>query len=402
MALKRTTPAINGPGKRACESWIESFVKYTENLESAPIFRTWSAITMIAATLEQKVWTNLSTPLYPNLYTFLIGQPGIGKSRAIMAASGIAREALPEMFFGSTSMTRASLSDHMNEAKRFIANIPFAPIEYHSLVIVADEFSVLMDQYDTALTAAFVEFYDCNPYSEGRRVANIRIKVAKPQLTMLCGSTPSNLMHTLKDYVWDQGLMSRVILVYSDDKPVIDVFEKPPMDKPEELIHDLKIINTIIGEFTYTPGFRDVMSKWRNTGQIPVPDHPKLRHYCTRRWAHLCKLTMVSCVDRDGGLKLDVVDFNRAMNWLVEAEMAMSAIFQVGTVSPDSRIMDEIVYFIKQYPNGIGEHQVVNFARTKVQAYAIRPLIEAMQQSRQIIASGIGKNGLRIFTVPKG
>ena len=238
---------INGPGKRACESWIEAFIEHTEALESAVIYRRWSAIAMLAATLEQKVWLNLGTPLYPNLYTFLIGQPGIGKSRAIMAASALAREALPEMFFGSTSMTRASLSDHMNEAKRFFANIPFAPIEYHSLVIVADEFSVLMDQYDTALTAAFVEFYDCNPYSEGRRVANIRTKVQRPQLNMLAGSTPSNLLHTLKEHVWDQGLMSRVIMVYSEDRPLVDVFEAKPLDKPKDLIHDLKLINTTMG-----------------------------------------------------------------------------------------------------------------------------------------------------------
>lgn len=402
MALKTTSPAINGPGRRACESWINKFIEYTEPLESAIIFRRWSAIAIIAASLEQKVWVNLGTPLYPNLYTFLIGQPGIGKSRAIMAASGLAREALPEMFFGSTSMTRASLSDHMNEAKRFIANIPFAPIEYHSLVIAADEFSVLMDQYDTALVASFVEFYDCNPYSEGRRVANIRIKVQRPQLNMLVGSTPSNLLHTLKDHVWDQGLMSRVIMVYSEDRPLVDVFEAKPLEKqPKDLMHDLKLINLIMGEFTYTPGFREVMNKWRLLGLEPVPNHPKLKHYCTRRWAHLLKLCMVSSVDRDGKLVLDVVDFNRAMTWLVEAENAMASIFQVGTSSSDSRVMDEIRYFIEQRPGGVSEHVVYNFARTKLQSYAIRPLMETMQASRQIVVKGIDKKGLRIFMVPK-
>jgi hypothetical protein len=400
MALKATGPAINGPGQRACESWIDRFIEYTEGLESAVIFRRWAAIAMIAATLEQKVWVNLSTPLYPNLYTFLIGQPGIGKSRAIMAASALAREALPEMFFGSTSMTRASLTDHMNEAKRFIANIPFAPIEYHSLVIVADEFSVLMDQYDTALVASFVEFYDCNPYSEGRRVANIRIKVQRPQLNMLSGSTPSNLLHTLKEHVWDQGLMSRVIMVYSDDRPLIDVFEAKPLEKPKELLHDLKLINTIMGEFTYTPAFRDVMNKWRLLGLAPVPSHPKLKHYCTRRWAHLLKLCMVSCIDRDGKLVLDRIDFNRAMNWLVEAENSMPQIFQIGTSSSDSRVMDEIRYFVAQRNGGISEHHVINFARTKLQSYAIRPLLEAMQASRQIIVKGVDKKGFRIFIIP--
>jgi len=317
-----------------------------------------------------------------------------------MAASGLVREALPETYFGSTSMTRASLSDHMNEAKRIIMNIPFAPIEYHSLLVVADEFSVLMDQYDTALTAAFVEFYDCNPYSEGRRVANIRIKIQRPQLNMLCGSTPSNLLQTLKEYVWDQGLMSRVFLIYSEDRPLIDPFDQPSREPPKDLIHDLKVINTVSGEFSWTPRFQDLMNKWRLAGLIPVPDHPKLRHYCTRRWTHLLKLCMISNVDRDGKLVLDEADFNRAMNWMVKAELHMPRIFQVGTTSPDSRVMDEIAYFVSQYNSGVSEYKVVNFARTKLQSYAIRPLLEAMVTSRQIVSVGIDKQGLRIFKVP--
>ena len=127
--------------------------------------------------------------------------------------------------------------------RRFIANIPHPPIEYNSLVAVADEFSAFMSEYDSALVASLVEFYDVNPYSEGRRVSNIRIKIPKPQLNILSGSTPSNLIHTLKDYVWEQGLMSRVIMIYASERPMIDVFNTPPMPKPTNLIHDIKIIS---------------------------------------------------------------------------------------------------------------------------------------------------------------
>src|SRR5262245_54068338 len=115
MALKGISPAINGPVRRRCESWIQSFVDYTSNLESPSTYRKWSAITMIAAALEQKVWVDVGGPLYPNLYTLLVGLPGIGKSRAITNCAGIIREALPELHFGATSVTRASLSDYMEE-----------------------------------------------------------------------------------------------------------------------------------------------------------------------------------------------------------------------------------------------------------------------------------------------
>ena len=353
---------------------------------------------MIAATLEQKVWVESGSPLYPNLYTFLVGNPGLGKSRAIMAASGIIREAIPEIYFGATSVTRASLSDYMNEAKRFIANIPHAPIEYNSLVVVADEFSAFMHEYDTALVAGLVEFYDVNPYSEGRRVANIRIKIARPQLNMLTGSTPSNLLHTLKDYVWDQGLMSRVIMIYAAERPLIDVFNTPPMPKPVDLIHDIKVINTLVGQFTWTEGFAKAMHDWKILNLAPAPTHPKLAHYNTRRWAHLLKIAMVASIDRSNELVLDVRDFNKAMNWLIEAEAYMPMIFEVGAVAPDSRVMDEVVHYVKQFPGAVPEHMIVNFLRSKVSSNTIKYVFEAMIASKIIICRDVDARGSRRFT----
>lgn len=353
---------------------------------------------MIAAVLEQKVWLDRGGILYPNLYTFLVGDPGLGKSRAIIAASNIVREHVPDVFFGATSMTRASLADYMVEAKRFLPNIPYAPIEYNSLVAVADEFSAFMHEYDSALVAALVEFYDVNPYSEGRRVSNIRIKIAKPQLNLLSGSTPSNLLHTLKDYVWDQGLMSRVIMVFASERPLIDTFHTPPPPKPTDLIHDIKVISALFGPFAFTTGFAKAMNDWKLLGQVPVPSHPKLIHYNSRRFAHLLKLCMIACVDRSNNLQLDIEDFNRAMGWLLEAEASMPLIFEVGQVAPDSRVMDEAVHFIKQFPGSVPEHKIINFLRSKVSSNLVGPIMNTMIASRMIVARDIDDKGLRKFT----
>jgi hypothetical protein len=389
---------INGVGNRKCTSWIESFVEHTANLESPEIWRKWSAISMIAAVLEQKVWLDSGGQLFPNLYTFLVGDPGLGKSRAIMAASNIVREHIPDIHFGATSMTRASMADYMVDAKRFIANIPHAPIEYNSLVAVADEFSAFMHEYDSALVAALVEFYDVNPYSEGRRVTNIRIKIPRPQLNILTGSTPSNLLHTLKDYVWDQGLMSRVMMIYARERPVIDTFNTPPPAKPVDLIHDIKIIWTLFGPFAFSSAFAKAMNDWKTLGQIPVPTHPKLVHYNSRRFAHMLKLSMIASVDRSNELKLDVQDFNKAMGWLLEAENLMQSIFEIGSVAPDSRVMDEVVHFIKQFPGAVPEHRVINFLRGKVGSHLVGYIMQTMIASRMIVARDIDEKGLRKFT----
>ena len=74
---RNTNPAAtNGSGARRCPSWIDAFVDYTSNLESATIWCRWSAISAIAATLEQKVYVTTSAPLYANLYVFLVEENG--------------------------------------------------------------------------------------------------------------------------------------------------------------------------------------------------------------------------------------------------------------------------------------------------------------------------------------
>lgn len=398
MASKSTAPAINGVGNRKCKSWVETFVDYTSNLESAAAFRRWSAITVIAAVLEQKVWVDTGSTLYPNLYTFLVGHAGIGKSRAITSAANLVREALPEIFFGATSMTRASLVDYLVEAKRFLPQLPEPPVEYNSMLVIADEFSAFMHEYDSALVAALVEFYDVNPYSEGRRVSQIRIKLQRPQLSILTGSTPSNLMNTLKDYVWDQGLMSRVILVYSAERPLIDVFNTPAKPKPNGLIHDLKMMFKLEGEFAHTKAFEEAMHNWKMLHLEPAPDHPKLRHYNSRRWAHLLKLAMIACVDRGNEMVLDTVDFNTAFGWLVDVEALMPMIFQVGSVAPDSRVMDEVAHFVKKHGKGVSEYQIVNYIRQHVPGYSVDAIFKNMIAARMIKQVGVDKLGLRVYT----
>jgi hypothetical protein len=222
----------------------------------------------------------------------------------------------------------------------------------------------------------------------------------RPQLNILTGSTPSNLIHTLKDYVWDQGLMSRCILVYSADRPMIDIFNTPQKGKPTHLLHDLKMMYKLTGAFQHTKAFEKAVHDWKLLKLEPAPEHPKLRHYCSRRIAHLLKLSMIASVDRTNEMILDVVDFNTAFGWLIEVEETMPMIFQVGSVSPDSRVMDEVVHFMKQQGKGISEHLIVDFIRQQVPGYNVKNIMDTLIAARLIKVVGHNNLGLRIFTAP--
>lgn len=393
---------LNGTGKRKLESWIDAFVSHTDNLESAEIWRKWAAISCIASVLEQKVYVTTSSAFYPNLYTFLIGHAGTGKTRAIMAALGFLQE-IPEIHMGYTSMTMAMLVDAMNDAKRTIVQLPDPMIEYHSLCIVADELSAFMDQYDTGLIAGLTTFYDVVPYGQGRRTRDIKIKIKRPQLNILSGSTPANLIKFMPEHAWEQGFTSRCMMIYSNDRPIVDVFNTKYREKPKDMLHDLEVINKQSGQLGWTEEWAIAMHNWKLQGHkiegYDPPNHPKLEHYNARRFGHMMKLSMIACIDRGNDMIINKADFNRSMGWLIEAEAGMGDIFKAGPGTADSQAMEEIMHFVKAAGGkGVGEHLVLKFAQRRLPAHTIRPAIELLVRSYalEVIAED-AKTGLRKF-----
>lgn len=313
-----------------------------------------------------------------------------------MKAMDFIRE-VPEMHLGATSMTMASLVDHLNEAKRTIIQIPDPSIEYNSLYIMADELSAFMDQYDTGLIAGLTTFFDGVPYSQGRRVSNIRIKIQRPQLNILCGSTPSNLIKLMPEFAWEQGFTSRIMLIYSEDKPIVDEFNTEKRKMPDDMVHDLKIMNTLVGQMGWTEEYAKAMHNWKVLGFPPVPRHPKLEHYCSRRFSHLIKLSMIACVDRGSDMMLCKEDFNKAMGWLLEAELVMTNIFQSGGANTDSAAMEEILHFVEQ-SKGVTEDKIIRFAKDFIPLHSVLRVVEIMEMSGMIRAVDNDKRtGLKIY-----
>lgn len=379
---------LNGSGKRKLASWVDAFISHTDNLDAPGLFRKWSAISTIAQVMEQKLWLTTSSPVYANMYVFLVGHPGTGKTRTIRASRAYTEE-IADFHRAPVSFTFPSLVDALVRAKRTIVRPPAEPMEYNTITISADELGTFMHKFDKEMADGLSALYDPDPYGHERRGNEIRIKLKSPQVNILCGSTPSNLVETLPEGAWGQGLTSRVIMVFSDERIVGDDFEKVTRKLNADLVHDLKIINSLSGEFTVSQDYRSAVNNWRKLGEPPLPGHPKLIHYNSRRKVHLYKLSMVACVERGNTLILSKDDFNRAMGWLLEAEQAMTEIFQAGAQGADGKAMDEIMHLIRMADisgKGVPETKIVNFARERVPAHTVMRLIEVMERSGMIYA----------------
>lgn len=359
------------------------------------MFRKWAALSTLAAVLEQKVYVvSGGSHLYPNVFCFLVGHAGVGKTRSIIASKKYYLET-PDPLAAPTSMTASSLIDALAKSKRTIVRMPEGPLEYNTTYITADELGAFMHEHDKEAIAVLSAFYDPTPYGQTRRGNDLSIKIKSPQVNLICGTTPSNLMSFMPDVAWEQGFTSRIIMVFSDERTIGDDFADIDTTLNPDLIHDLQRIATLVGGFQVTPAYREAVNNWRAVGEPPVPNHPKLIHYCTRRRVHLYKLSMLSAIDRSDTLLLTVDDFNRAMGWLTEAESTMPDIFKAGAGNADAKAMDEIYHFVLTTANvlkgPVPERKIINFAKNLIPLGSLERVINMMQRAGMIKTVAVDK-----------
>lgn len=274
-------------------------------------------------------------------------------------------------------------------------------MEYNSTWIAADELGTFIHKYDKEMADGLSAFFNPIPYGHDRRGGEIRIKIKSPQVNMLCGSTPSNLMETLPESAWGQGFASRIVMVFSDERIVGDDFAKVTRELSPNLLHDFGIINSIFGEFEVTADYRNLINLWRQQGEEPKPNHPRLIHYNSRRKENLYKLSMISAIDKSSVLLLTREDFNRAIGWLHEAEQLMPDIFKAaGGGGMDAKAIEEIYHYvlINDKGTGVNESKITKFASERVPLHSVMRVIEVMQQTGQIKATHLdAKTKLRMF-----
>lgn len=387
---------------RKLESWIDGFERYTADLESPAIFRRWTGIFTLACAMERKIWiSNRMGILFPNLYIFMIGPPGAGKT----VTASVSRElllALDEHHVAPTSVTRASLIDNLKEAERKIVRPRESPpfVEFNSLALLSNELGVLLPAYENDFMNVLTDLYDCKVYSESRRSKDTRIAIPSPQLNLMAATTPSYLNNFLPAGAWDQGFLSRTIMVYAGAPPLSDLFAPVSVDAQlkQALAHDLVEISRLYGELEWEPSAVVAIREWREGGMRPLPDHPKLLHYNTRRTAHLIKLCQIASVARASDYIITMEDFVEALGWMIEAEEFMPDIFKSMVSGGDSQIIQECWHYVYKlhikHGKPVPAQQVVMFLQERTPAHNIEKVLDVMVRAgiltKDDLVEGVG------------
>lgn len=414
---------ISGPGNheqpgqwskvpgRLLPSWIDGFLEYTKEMPSPELFRKWAAIGTVAASLERKVWLISQREIvYPTLYVFLVADPGAGKTRPVVTAEKLMRSALSSTHvIAKSSLTKASLVDELADAARTIYT-PGQDLHFHAMFISCHEFGLFMPEYDTKMLNALIYFYDCEPYTEKTRGGKQAVIVNDPCVNILACTNPNYLLTTMPIGAWEQGFLTRCIIIYSaEEMPaarlnLLDEEEEDFSSLREALLIDLKEIGAQCGRLRIAPDAAQAIEAWNERGQVDsAPNHPRLRRYIKRRPVHLLKLCLVACADRSGTL-IELIDYQRALCWLIEAEAFMPDLFNAMQSGGDSAVIEDTYHFILTYPanhNGSKAplHQVINYLKDRVVSSNLQRVLDVMQQSRLIEYNRSG-NAVTVTALP--
>lgn len=332
--------------------WIEAYLDYTQGTPTADIYRLWSAITAVSGALERRVWIQSSSViLYPNLYTLLVGAPGTGKTQAINPAADLWR-ASKDIHLSPDNMTRASLLDALEKSTRKLLN-GTKLIEFHSMLVAADEFGVLCPAHDLEFLSVLNKLFDNPPtYIEERRHNKKLTEIMAPHMVVLAGTQPGFMASLLPDEAWSMGFTSRLIMIYSAEQIVTDLnlnYEESEntlkRDQKLWLVQQMQAMIKRIGRFEWDPDAAKKMQHWNRSGQAPKPEHSKLHHYTARRVLHALKLSMISSASRGDDMRISIQDVERSLGWMFASEDRMPDIFREMVNKSDSQVIDELHFF---------------------------------------------------------
>lgn len=377
------------PGRKF-PSFIDAF-RFLVLPKGAPEeFATWTALWCLSAAIERRAFTvTRGEQLYPNIFAFLVGPPGFGKGITIEPAKRIVAQ-IGKNRVSASSMTSASLVDDMRTGERvLIDKVTQRAAPYYAINVCSPELQVLLPDHDVQILGKLTDLYDCKSYSETRRSGKGENSFScdRTFLSILGGTTPEHLFSTFPETAFKTGFFSRTVLVWGDLREAGDLFasgDKDEIDKFEAgLVHDLQLISHESGQFRWddeTKALANVFFKANFPyGGDPVPSHPRLLHYSTRRTQHLIKLMMLRAID------LGVWTFTSdiylwAYDFLIHTEARMPEIFkeqaQGGETQTVNELHHEMALEFAKKGKPLTKARVYQLFGSRVQAYKIETLLD--------------------------
>ena len=203
---------------------------------------------------------------------------------------------------------------------------------------------------------------------------------------------------------WSSGFASRLIMIYHDKPAPITLFPAEYLSDQQEAARDkilgkLARLSQLFGPMRWHVDAAEHLNAWHLAGGPPTPRHSKLAHYNTRRTnQHVPKLAMISALARTARRDIELIDVERAIAWITEAEHFMPDIFKAMVGKSDGQLIEELFYHIssiwhsKKKP--VHKSHVWQFLASRAPGPAIPRILEVAVNSGVLRTDDLGETYL--------
>lgn len=317
---------------------LESYLDYLSGTESPTQYHRWSFLTGVGAILSRKVYFNYGHVghIYPNMYCLLVGSPGTRKDSAIRPVRELVAQA---GFTAFASPGRTTAWDFVNalcdglkgeaQAEDLLAKFrkrrdntvlvdlkgfggdsqklgaldaaknmlnELSQCEATEGFICLGEFKDFINDDNGEFSTLLTTLWDNPAIYEHKngRTKKSGTRVINPTVSILGGVTPTGLHSILTEAIAEQGLTSRIILVYGA-KPERKVTFPILPDALErvELVQRLEAITELKGEMKLTKEATALLEEIYAAFDEKLIYDARLQYYLSRRLVHLIKLCII-------------------------------------------------------------------------------------------------------------
>jgi hypothetical protein len=346
--------------ERIHSDFLKAFVEYGSCGEAPLKMLFWTGIATIAGALRRRVW--IDQPHYqwtPNFYVILVAPPGvIAKSTTASIGMNLLRE-VDGVKFGPDVVTWQALVETMGNATELALNP--ATGEYlpmSALTISSSEFGTFLDPSDRGMVDALVSLWDGQKgvFSKITK-SNGSDAVENPWLNIIACTTPGWIAGNFPEYMVGGGFTSRCVFVYAEKKRQFVAYPDEFIDegfqqKRTDLIHDLEMISTMIGEYVLLPETRDWGRDWYDRHNANRPenlDNDRFGGYLARKQTHVHKLAMVLAAAQSNHLQITPEHLQAADAMITVLEQDMPRVFSTIGQTDKTRGMAEIVDLVSRF-----------------------------------------------------
>ena len=342
---------------RELTNWIDSYMLYMDNTESARSFHKWTALSVIASCLRKKVFLGIGRiNIYPNMYVVFVGPPGEPrKSQAISFGTEFLSQ-IPDIITSADAITPQALIEDL-EKSAIDEQMPDGSTYQHaSLTITSKEFESFIGakKDNTTMITYLTDLFDAQkiPWKYRTKHAGNNV-IPSVFLNLLAATTPESIASSLPSSAIGTGLTSRIMFIWADKRAKTVCY---PEETPEEIIlkekllKDLYLISRMVGEFQFSTDCRGRFKEWYDNyspnSRTRICKDNAFTGWYARKPLYILKLAIIYSAAMASNMIVEWNHIQSATITIEDAELSMPNVFKAvgrSNIAADVDLVVDIV-----------------------------------------------------------